>query len=279
MFSFSVVTAIGLKRGGLAIFLTAKVYLLSTINTCMRIDRNLALVASLQFGLGSAWDCHVYAVRGSQGVVLVDSGAGVDPAGLVLEIERHWPGVPVRALLLTHAHADHSCGAEKLRRLTGCQVLAPDVSVAAIRSGDETAIGLAGAGYPPSVRLLPCPDALEYHDGVTLEVAGLRFRPIHVRGHSADSHCLLLEQDGRRSLFSGDALFYGGVLGVINQPDSGMNGYRLDLAKLEGLEVDALFPGHGLFTLRGGQRHIDLALEQSKQGFLPRQIGQWDLFF
>jgi len=69
------------------------------------------------------------------------------------------------------------------------------------------------------------------------------------------------------------------VLGVINTPDSGMQGYRSDLGRLEGLKIDALLPSHGLFTLRGGQRHIDAALEVVARGFLPRQIGQGGRIF
>jgi hypothetical protein len=34
-----------------------------------------------------------------------------------------------------------------------------------------------------------------------------------------------------------------------------------------------------LFTLSGGQRHLDCAVEQVRKGFLGRQIGQGDLFF
>ena len=80
-------------------------------------------------------------------------------------------------------------------------------------------------------------------------------------------------------MFTGDTIFYGGILGVINRPDSGMQGYRCDIKKLSNLNVEGLFPGHGLFTLRRGQAHIDLAIEQAHKGFLPRQIGQWDIMF
>jgi hypothetical protein len=58
-----------------------------------------------------------------------------------------------------------------------------------------------------------------------------------------------------------------------------MDGYRADLHKLTGLAVDGLFPGHGLFTLCGGQRHLDCAVEQTHKGFVGRQIGQGDLIF
>jgi len=58
-----------------------------------------------------------------------------------------------------------------------------------------------------------------------------------------------------------------------------MEGYRSDIGKLAGLGVDGLFPGHGMFTLSGGQRHLDVAIEQVQKGFLTRQIGQGDAIF
>ena len=95
-----------------------------------------------------------------------------------------------------------------------------------------------------------------------------------MRGHSPDAFCYLTRSLGSPWLFCGDVVFYGGVLGVINAEGSGMEGYRANLCKLSGLNVEGLFPGHGLFTLRGGQRHLDYAIEQSRKGFLGPQIGQ-----
>ena len=76
--------------------------------------------------------------------------------------------------------------------------------------------------------------------------------------------------DGQKWLFSGDVVFYGGILGVINFEGSGMGGYRADLHKLRGLAVEGVAAGHGLFTVRGGQRHIDTAIEQAGKGFVPQ---------
>lgn len=47
----------------------------------MRICDPLAIVGSLQFGLSGPLDCHVYAMRGPTGVVLIDSGAGTRCGG------------------------------------------------------------------------------------------------------------------------------------------------------------------------------------------------------
>jgi glyoxylase-like metal-dependent hydrolase (beta-lactamase superfamily II) len=77
--------------------------------------------------------------------------------------------------------------------------------------------------------------------------------------------------NGERWLFAGDAVFYGGVPGIINAHGSDMSGYPPDLSKLAKLAVDGLFPSRGLFTMRNGQRHIDEALRRTAKAFMPRQ--------
>jgi glyoxylase-like metal-dependent hydrolase (beta-lactamase superfamily II) len=241
------------------------------------------MVASLQFGLGSEYDCHVYAIRCPEGLVLIDSGSGWQMERMMGAIRTEFPGEQIQGVLLTHAHADHGGGASRLQKETGCAVYSPPECAEAIRTGDEEFNGLREARelgiYPADMRLTPCDSVESYSDGRPLRIAGQTFLPIHVRGHSDDAYCIFSEVDGRRTLFSGDVVFYGAVLGVINRHDSGMNGYRADLPKLAELDVEALLPGHGLFTLRGGQRHIDLAIEQTRRGIVPRQIGQGDLIF
>jgi hydroxyacylglutathione hydrolase len=249
----------------------------------MRITNHLALVASSQFGISCPWDCHIYALRAPHGIILIDAGSGYSADKILDSLQEYWPNEKLVAIVLTHAHPDHACGAAILQQKTNCDVYAPATAIHWIHTGDEHATGLAEAraqgAYPADLKLLPCPAAIPYCEDEPLIIAGQAFTPLQTRGHSADSHCLLTTHHNQRLLFSGDTLFYGPVFGVINREDSGMNGYRQDLHKLESLNVDALLPGHGLFTLTGGQRHVDKALEIVHKGFLPRQIGQFDLLF
>jgi glyoxylase-like metal-dependent hydrolase (beta-lactamase superfamily II) len=249
----------------------------------MRVNRQVALVGSMQFGLSSEWDCHVYAIRAPEGVVLVDSGSGMASETIVRNVGEDLGTDRVAAVVLTHAHADHAAGAASLRERTGCALLVPQPSRRIVEQGDEEAAGLRLAreqgGYPAEVRLRPVQVDAAFGDGEFFEAGGLRFRAIHVRGHSEDSTCLECELECGRALFCGDVVFYGGVLGVINAAGSGLEGYRCDLGKLRGLAVQALFPGHGLFTLKRGQRHIDAALAALEGGFLPRMVGQFDRIF
>jgi hydroxyacylglutathione hydrolase len=249
----------------------------------MLVSDSLALVASMQFGISGPLDCHVYALRAPEGVLLIDAGGGTHTPKLLANLSRDFPGLPPKAVLLTHSHLDHCGGAASLRQMTGCKILAPEVSRSILEGADEEGSGLRLARelgiYPPDFRMQSCPVDRSVHDAESFQVAGQQFTAIHVRGHSLDSFCYLTSMAGSRWLFAGDTVFYGGLLGLINAEGSGMDGYRRDLRKLNDLQVEGLFPGHGLFTLCGGQRHVDHAIEQLSCGFLGRQIGQGDQLF
>jgi glyoxylase-like metal-dependent hydrolase (beta-lactamase superfamily II) len=249
----------------------------------MRINSHLALVGSGQFALSGPYDCHVYAIRCPEGIVLIDSGSGLHEAEIVNNLHEDFPGIPIVDLVVTHCHVDHSGGAANLKERFHCRVLASTLTAPILRDADEDRNGLRRAReagtYPADLQMKPCvPDAI-FGDGESLRLGGQEFKALHVRGHSEDSFCLLTKLNGILACFSADVVFYGGVLGVINSRDSGMQGYVADLQKLANLGIEMLLPGHGLFTVKNGQRHIDAALNAIQRGFLPAQIGQGVIIF
>ena len=249
----------------------------------MRVNSSLAVVGSMHFGISGPFDCHVYALRGPSGTVLVDSGGGTHTDVILENLRFDFGSAEVESLIVTHGHLDHCGGAAAIRSKTRCKIIANNRTAPVLETGDEETSGLRLAReqgmYPSDFAFTRCPVDTVVNDGEAFEGGGLKWKVITVRGHSADSACFLVESNGSRYLFSADVIFYGGVLGLINAEGSELSGYRADLRKLTHLNVDGLFPGHGLFTVRGGQRHIDVAVDQLAKGFVPRQIGQGDLIF
>jgi hydroxyacylglutathione hydrolase len=249
----------------------------------MRVTSSLALVGSLQYGISGPLDCSVYALQGPRGVVLVDAGAGTHSDSLLANLNSDLGTGKVESLIVTHGHLDHCGGAASVKMKTGCKIIASEYTRPILENADEEASGLRLARkqgmYPEDFRFSPCEVDQPLQDAEEFEAGGLDWKVIGVRGHSEDSACFLVHVDGHPLLFSADVIFYGGVFGVINAEGSGMSGYRADLRKLKNLGIEGLFPGHGLFTLRNGQRHIEAAIEQLARGFVPRQIGQGDLIF
>jgi glyoxylase-like metal-dependent hydrolase (beta-lactamase superfamily II) len=250
----------------------------------MRITDRIFIVGSLQLGISGRWDSHVYLVSGPDGLVLIDAGGGTEGPRILENIRREgFDPADIKAILLTHNHFDHSCGAAELRAITGCKVYLSWRSKEFLETGTAKEAGLDLAiehgVYPADFMYRNCIVDVAVHDGDLVEAAGIEFRAIEVDGHSPDSICYMAEIGGRRNLFAGDVLFYGGLIGLINAPGSNMDGYRRDLEKLSGLEIDGLFPGHNLFTVAGGQAHIDAAISQCKKGSIPQSIGHCGVIF
>ncbi|MEZ5344955.1 MAG: MBL fold metallo-hydrolase [Pyrinomonadaceae bacterium] len=250
----------------------------------MKITNEIYIVGSLQLGISDRWDSHVYLVKGPEGLIMIDAGGGTDCDRIFENIRSDgFDPADIKALLLTHIHFDHSCGAAEIRERTGCRVYLSPRSKDMLERGTAEEAGLDRAikqgVYPEGFQFRNCTVDQTVDDGDVIEAAGLTFKAIGVEGHSPDSVCYLFESAGVRNLFAGDVLFYGGIIGLINAPGSTLEGYRKDLLKLKGLNIDGLYPGHFLFTVTGGQRHIDAAIAECGKGTVPQTVGQYGVVF
>lgn len=163
---------------------------------------------------------------------------------------------PVALVLVTHRHADHTAGSARLHALTGAPVRAADPAHC--------------HGGPPLV------------DGETIDVAGVRVAVLATPGHTADSVCLVLPDDGPvatglrapahdapggaalgdetreagapsgtvltgATVLTGDTILGQGTT-VIAEPDGSLGRYLASLDRLDALVGDRRvvgLPGHG----------------------------------
>lgn len=240
----------------------------------MRLLERIAFVGSSRFGLSNPFDCSVYAIGTSSGVVLIDAGCGLEPE--LIEANLRADGLdpkPVQAVVLTHAHADHAGGARGWKTRTGCEIIAPE-GERAIVEGAEDITGVLErakrAGLYPADYVFPTVSVDRIvRDGDLLAFGDVQLRAIEVAGHSRHHTCYLTEIDGRRVLFSGDAVLYGGSLLLQNIAGCSLDDYRRDIEKLAGLRVDVLLPGHGIFVMRHGQEHLNRAIEALRSLAMP----------
>lgn len=206
-----------------------------------------------------------YLIEESGKLVLVDAGAPRDWAlfsqavrGLGREVG------DLDAVLLTHAHTDHTGFAERARSSTGARVWVHDQDVQMARTGKvgprdgktsayllhgtfwRTALVLVWRG---ATKIIPIREVSGFGDGQTLDVPGSP-RVVHAPGHTDGSAAILLEDRG--ILFTGDVLCthnaYTGRVGPQIMP-SGLNADTpralASLANLDGIKADTLLPGHG----------------------------------
>ena len=246
----------------------------------MQLAAGIHLVGSEQMGLSHPLDCNMYLIDGGDEIALIDTGTGFGTADVLEQVVRAgYHPEQITHILITHLHAGHTGGAKALREACRAAVLVPRDTRSFVVAGTDPgiAVNMRTGLYPPDY-IFPCfePDA-EIVDGQILRIGNRCLHAIQVRGHTQDSLCFLLEGE-QRALFTGDTLFYGGAVGIVNLPGCSLESYRQELPKLAGLKVAMLCPAHGMFVLRGGQRHIDAAVEAFSRFELPRTLYERNPF-
>jgi metallo-beta-lactamase class B len=147
-----------------------------------------------------------YVVETSEGLVLVDSG--LEPTGSAIARDFRFRSLDLsrlRAILLTHAHADHSQGAKALRQLTGAKVLAGKNDATVLRAG-EPRDAFCSTFDMPDTRVHSTPVDRELDDNDYIDVGDTRFHVIGAPGHTPGSICYALVRDGLHILFGGDVV-------------------------------------------------------------------------
>ena len=239
----------------------------------MQIEEQLYLVGSEQFGLSHLLDCNCYLINSGGGLTLIDAGTGMGVTQILENIQRHgFDPSDLKHIVVTHAHLGHWGGAPGLREATGAEVWAPTewASQMADLEKDHTIRQNFQFGrYPSDFKPRPCQSDRTFNDGDILQCGDTLLRAILVQGHTKDSTCLLWETGDKRALFSGDVVFYSGALGISNAPGASLEDYRRDMPKLADLKIDMLLPGHSVFILNNGQKHIDRALRKLADFVLP----------
>lgn len=153
----------------------------------------------------------------SSGVVVVDPGPS-DAAHL----RRLAEAGRVELVLLTHHHPDHSEALAEFARLADAPARAIDPAF--------------------------CIGADPLADGERIEAAGLALNVIATPGHTADSACFVLPDDGEHgSVLTGDTVLGRGTT-IIADPDGSLGPYLHSLGRLRALGAGGavmVLPGHG----------------------------------
>ncbi len=156
----------------------------------------------------SAGSVHAFLVDGDDGLVLIDTGFP-KKHGAILDKISEIGRTPedLKAILLTHSHADHSGGAARIKQRSGASLLASPVDTPAIQGEEPPPPPPMARGlFKYLFRLLPGAEPVVVDAQVSeSEDAGLPedFSVLDTPGHTPGHVCYLLDR-GQGILFAGD---------------------------------------------------------------------------
>ncbi len=157
---------------------------------------------------------------GNKEVAVIDPGPRSEVH--IDAIQSEAPG-PIRWILCSHTHPDHSPGATPLAAATGAEQMGMPAPEGEVQ--DKT--------FRPD-RVLA--------DGDKLTTDEFSIEAIHTPGHASNHLCF--RHEAHRWLFTGDHIMSGSTV-VIDPPDGNMQHYLEALERLKTLGLAALAPGHG----------------------------------
>jgi glyoxylase-like metal-dependent hydrolase (beta-lactamase superfamily II) len=165
--------------------------------------------------------------------ILVDTGCDPDIISTLHTISNETRHPPMKVIILTHSHYDHTRMIKEIRRGW------PDV------------ITYAFSAYLDGIDQVVT-------GGEKIAVCNLNCEIIHLPGHSTDSVCIYFPREG--ILFSGDSpIFIWGTEATYELP------FLTAFEALTRLNIQEIYPGHGEPILQECNRKMDQSLRNLKK--------------
>ncbi len=186
-------------------------------------------------------NCYVLGDEKSKEGVVIDPGGDVEDIEKVIQKE----GLIIKCIILTHGHADHIAALTELKKRTNALIL--------IHPADSDM--LVDPTYNLSIftgQDLICPKADKFlDDGDKVQVGGFELEVLHTPGHSPGGISLFTD----KMIFTGDALFYGGI-GRTDFPGASHNQLMNSIREkiLTKPDDTVVYSGHGPETTIGEEK-------------------------
>ncbi len=165
-------------------------------------------------------------------IFIIDPGAEADVAiNAINELNGN-----LRYIILTHAHVDHICALDEVKKCFDVPVVIHQNDASALNDASVNLCFLLGE-KTPSI----CADIV-VKDADTLPFGSSKLKFIHTPGHTKGSMCILYSD----ALFSGDTLFSGSI-GRTDFPGGSFEEISHSIKnKLYTLPSETqIYPGHG----------------------------------
>jgi hydroxyacylglutathione hydrolase len=181
------------------------------------------------------------------GDVLID--AGVTPMAI-----RPYKDT-ISTVVLTHCHFDHTAHVKEIAHMCWADVAIHKLDAPGLLDDARNLAMHFGSRSPGIV-----PDIILNEGDL---ISGLCV--LHTPGHTPGSICLFAEQE--QVLISGDTVFTDGGFGRYDFIGGSRTELSRSIDRLSLLDVEGLFPGHGMPVESGGSGHIASARQLLKSGY------------
>lgn len=195
-------------------------------------------------------NCYIVQDEKSKETMVIDPGGEVEKIVEMLDIIE----AKVKYIYLTHCHADHAGGVNKLKKIKGGKVLIHRFDAEGL-SNDAICLGTYIGMEPIS---LEADSRIDDND--IIHIGNIEFEVIHTPGHTKGGTCLYCKEENL--LFSGDTLFRG-TWGRTDLPTGSFEDIiNSIMKKLMVLPDETIcYPGHGKSTKIFEEKPIYLELE------------------
>lgn len=186
-----------------------------------------------------------FIVNDDSEAVVIDCGENYKK---VKQTEENY-GFKIKAVLLTHAHFDHSGIAKKLQD-EGAKIYISAIDAPKLLNNENLA-----SNFGRKFDYITADGT--FNDGDKLNLCGFTFKVIATPGHTDGSVTFRLDN----ALFTGDTLFYGTV-GRTDFPTGNRQDMINSIKKLFNLEGNYnVYPGHDEFTTLDNERKFNVMAE------------------
>ena len=178
--------------------------------------------------------------------ILIDAGASLK------EIKKY--NVKIIAILLTHSHFDHILYLEEIQKYYNCPIfISEEDKQGLFNTRLNLSILWKSFKFNGDLSLIKT-----FKDNDILNLNEFNFKCILTPGHTLGSSCFLIEEN----LFSGDTLFADSI-GRADFPNSSPVKQKSSLERLDKLNYNILYPGHGRASTKQEQKaNIEFWLNQ-----------------
>jgi glyoxylase-like metal-dependent hydrolase (beta-lactamase superfamily II) len=205
---------------------------------------------------GIGYDSNIYFIDCTK-PILIDTGTGFHNNDTLEKLNNLKHIDKLSKIILTHNHADHSGGADKISSEYGVKLYANEADGEALVQGNGNITGATMFGFDqPKLEI----DFVE--DGSTIDCGDLELRVIHTPGHSPGS--ISLYDEDTKSLICGDLAFMDGGVGRWDLPGGDYKTLVSSYEKVLKLDIENFYPGHGPGNEGDAKKYIEMSYRYLK---------------